>query len=321
MMPKRLALLALASIAFACTAAERTPVPAEFVRDQIIVTPSSDGLVVRFFTDTGGGWNALSPRMANELGLAVESVAVGEEYLPLVAFPTFDPSASIPAPGSHFMDGRLTIAEDLHASTDGTLGGRWFADRVWEIDYPRQRMYLLQGHVDEPEHPNRVALGFQVNNIGQRTLHFPSLDIEIDGEVLPMLFDTGATATATPTSAPEFGVAPGDPMGTSFIENKVFERWHQRHPEWQVLEKADQKNDQRRMIEVPELSIGDHVVGPAWFAEQPPGSFQRYMAQWTDKPTWGALGGSALRHFRVVIDYPNAAAYFHREARAGLSER
>jgi len=32
-----------------------------------------------------------------------------------------------------------------------------------------------------------------------------------------------------------------------------------------------------------------------------------------DLPIAGALGGSALRYFRVVVDYPNAVAYFHRD--------
>jgi hypothetical protein len=36
------------------------------------------------------------------------------------------------------------------------------------------------------------------------------------------------------------------------------------------------------------------------------------MASMMDRPTWGALGGPALKHFRVVIDYPGCAAYFYR---------
>ncbi len=29
-----------------------------------------------------------------------------------------------------------------------------------------------------------------------------------------------------------------------------------------------------------------------------------------DRPTWGALGGSAFRHLRLVVDYPAARAWF-----------
>jgi hypothetical protein len=286
--------------------------PADFVHDQVIVTPAIDGRQLRFFTDTGGGWNALSERVAAALGLEVIVAAEGDQEIRLVAFPRFDQAASIPPPGPQFMEGRLMLAPDAQLfGADGFLGGRWFADQTWEIDYPARRLHRLVGHVDKADHPHRVTLGFQVNAEGQRTMHFPSIDVEVDGEVLPMLLDTGATATTTAASAPVFGVDPGTPLGTSFIEHEVFERWHQRHPEWRVLERADQKNDQRRMIEVARLRVGGHTVGPVWFAEQPPGAFQSYMAKMMDRPTWGALGGSALRHFRLVIDYPNAAAYFH----------
>ena len=64
------------------------------------------------------------------------------------------------------------------------------------------------------------------------------------------------------------------------------------------------------MIEVPRITIDGHAVGPVWFAEQPPGSFQKYMAGMMDRPTWGAIGGSALRYFRVLVDYPAARACF-----------
>lgn len=307
----------LAGVLLSCASApasERQAIPAEFVHERIFVTPSIDGRALRFFTDTGGGWNAMSRRVAAEIGLDVRRESAGEKRHELVEFPVMDEGATIPLPPAFFMDGRLMLADDGELSgADGFLGGRWFGGRVWEIDYPKQRMFMLEGHVDRPYDPRRVELGFQTNSAGQRTMHFPSMDVEIDGEVLPMLLDTGATATTTASSARVFGVAKGDQLGTSFIEHEVFERWRHRHPEWRVLEAADQKNDQRRMIEVPLVRVAGYDVGPVWFAEQPPGAFQTYMASMMDRPTWGALGGSALRYFRVVIDYPNSAAYFYRD--------
>jgi len=49
-----------------------------------------------------------------------------------------------------------------------------------------------------------------------------------------------------------------------------------------------------------------------WFTQRPDRSFHSYMAQWMDKPTDGALGGSALQYFRITVDYPNAVAVFAR---------
>jgi hypothetical protein len=34
------------------------------------------------------------------------------------------------------------------------------------------------------------------------------------------------------------------------------------------------------------------------------------MSSMTDKPVEGAIGGNALRHFRMTLDYPRGTAYF-----------
>lgn len=60
---------------------------------------------------------------------------------------------------------------------------------------PAAPAYFFEGQL-------AVALGFQVDAEGRRTTHFPSLDIEVDGEVLPVLFDTGATAHFLPAPGP-----------------------------------------------------------------------------------------------------------------------
>jgi hypothetical protein len=41
-------------------------------------------------------------------------------------------------------------------------------------------------------------------------------------------------------------------------------------------------------------------------------NFRKWMSQWMDRPVEGALGGSALRYFRVTVDYPNAVAVFEQ---------
>lgn len=286
--------------------------PADFVHDQIWLTPKTGGRELRLFTDTGGGWNALARPVAAELGLTVETVEADGQAMALVGYPSFDAGHSIPA-SEHFMQGRLMLAEpgQLITGGDGFLGGRWFADGIWDFDYPRQRLTRL-GRFDAPKHGGTtVPLGFQADADGKRSTHFPSIAVEVDGETLDMLFDTGATATLTAQSGPVFGLPAGTHVGTSFIEKAKFERWVERHPDWRVIERADAKGgQQRRMIEVPVVAIAGHRVGPVWFAEQPPGAFQDYMAQWMDRPTWGAIGGSALKYFRVVVDYPASKAWF-----------
>lgn len=308
-------LLAFGALIAACPstdAATRETVPAEFVHAQVWVTPTHHGRTLRLFTDTGGGWNAISGSVAT--WLALPSARIDGHHV--ASWPGFEPDA-IPPPPRHFLDGKLVVADPAELfGADGFLGGRWFADGVWEFDYPKARLRRLRDFRPEPNHPHRVELGFQTDASGRRTMHFPSIEVTIDGETLPMLYDSGATATLTESSAPQFDLAAGTNIGTSFIEREVFERWATTHPDWKIIESADRKGSQlRRMVQVPTVFVAGHVVGPVWFSEQPSGAFQKYMAQMMDRPTWGALGGSALKYFRVVLDYPDGAAYFHRDTK------
>ena len=288
----------------------RNSVPAEFLHDQVWVTPTHRGRTLRFFTDTGGGWNAIAEPVANWLALPRKRI----DGRDVMGWPRFDASTLPPPPG-YFLDGKLEVTDSAEIlPADGFLGGRWFADGVWEFDYPNGKLSLLHGFRPDPNHPHRASLGFQTDASGRRTMHFPSIDVTIDGEILPMLYDSGATAMLTDGAASRFGVEAGAKVGTSFIEHEVFARWTTAHPEWEVIERADRKgSEQRRMIQVPKVYVAGHAVGPVWFAEQPSGAFQKYMAGMMDRPTWGALGGSALKYFRVVLDYPGATAYFHRD--------
>lgn len=305
------ALLLLVGTALSAPAPARQAVAADFDHGRIFVHLHSGGRSLRLFTDTGGGWNAISAHAAADLGLQPEQVTVSDGELRLVAFPPPDTGHPFPAPGPQFMQGRLQVVPTKKLEADGTLGGRWFADRIWDIDYPRQTLHLLEpGEFVPPAHAARLPLGFQTTASGARSMHFPRIEVEIDGEQLSMLLDTGATATTGPDAAVEFGVQLGTPVAASFIELEVFERWRQRHPDWRVLQAADALTDPpRRMIEVPALRIGGARAGPVWFAERPRGTFQSWMSSMMDRPVWGALGGSALQSLRIVIDYPHAVAH------------
>lgn len=302
----------LLSLAFAGGAAA-APVPAEFVHDQVWLTPKVDGQELRFFTDTGGGFNALSRTTAERLGLAIETVDADGRPMPLAPFPDFDDGQGLPAAPAHFMQGRLAVVDpqQFPVPGDGFLGGRWFADGIWSFDYPAGRLERLEQAVVPAGAGEPVPLGFQVNAAGQRTMHFPSMDIRVDGETLPVLLDTGATATLSETSAPVFKLPAGTSVGISFIEREVFERWVAKHPDWRVLAGGDRLGPNAfRLIEVPVVEIAGHAVGPVWFAERPPGAFRKYMASMMDRPTWGAIGGSGLKYFHMVVDYPAAKAWF-----------
>lgn len=66
------------------------------------------------------------------------------------------------------------------------------------------------------------------------------------------------------------------------------------------------------MIEVPKISVAGYPVGSVWFTRRPDKNFHEYMSQWMDKKVEGALGGNALRQFRISIDYQRAVAVFEK---------
>ena len=64
------------------------------------------------------------------------------------------------------------------------------------------------------------------------------------------------------------------------------------------------------MIEVPQVVIAGLRVGPVWFTQRPDRAFREWMSSMTDRPIEGALGGSAFKTTRMILDYPGGRAYF-----------
>jgi hypothetical protein len=61
---------------------------------------------------------------------------------------------------------------------------------------------------------------------------------------------------------------------------------------------------------VREVRIAGLSVGPVWFAQRSDDTFRQWLSQMMDRQVEGAVGGSAFKHLRMVIDYPGARAYF-----------
>ena len=300
-------LLGLASI---CSA---QALPAEFDHNRIrLAVPAPDGSTLRFYTDSGGGWNAIARAAVLRLKLPKNgALEYDGKSLALVDFPAFMGKAGVPAPYvDGYLHGKLVETDMPWFEEDGFLGSSWFAGHVWRIDYGRHDMALL--HAWKPgAQEHAVPLGFQANDAGERTSNMPRVTIRVDGRPLEVLLDTGATLSLTDDSAPEFKVAPGAQVGGSFIMKTVFDQWHARHPDWRVIDRGDGlKGKVFPLIEVPRVDVGGFTVGPVWFALRPDPAFTDMMSSMMDKPVVGAFGGSGLQYFHVVLDYPAATASF-----------
>ena len=287
--------------------------PAEFDHNRIrLAVHADDGATLTFYTDSGGGFNTISPPMADRLKLAPAGKVEGDgKSFSLVEFPAFAARAGVPAPlPDKWLHGKLAVAPTPMGAADGFLGSRWFAGRAWRIDYGRHEMALVHDWKPAAQE-HAVALGFQTNDAGERVAHMPRITITVDGKPLDVLLDTGATFLLTDESAPAFQSAPGAQVGGGFVMKSVFDDWHARHADWRTIAHGDGRGaNAYPMIEVPRVSVAGYTVGPVWFSLRPDENLTGMMSSMTDQPVVGAFGGSGLQYFHVVLDYPKATAWF-----------
>lgn len=297
-------------VAAGCTSTQL--IPTTFEADRIFANPTApDGKTVVFYTDSGGGYNAVTSSIAERYSLASKGQVQSDAGVTaLVEFPEFLSESGIPRPKpERWLRGNLAVVPDDELEADGFLGSRWFADGIWLFDYGAKTLARLDSS-------SRYAgwatapLGFRSDTSGVRDLSFPRVTIEVAGESLEMLLDTGATALLTEASASALGASAGQRVGTSFIVRSVFERWQSENPDWRVIPAGDTVAGKTvPMIEVPEVTISSVRIGPVWFTQRPDANFREWMSQMTDMTLDGAIGGSALRHLRFVLDYPAATMY------------
>lgn len=233
-----------------------------------------------------------------------------------VDFPVFQTEFSIPAPlgsGGKLFWLERKKGEELFSNYDGMLGQAWFANRIWTFDYPKKTLLLWNNapNLIENESTHKVKLGFRVSGNGKRALNYPRIQVEIDGEILELLFDTGATTFLTKQALDKLATGGAAERATSFITDSTFEKWRRKHPKWRIIEKAESTTGEA-MIEVPEITIAGYRVGPIWFTRRADKNFHEYMSKFMDKKVEGAIGGNALRYFRITVDYPNATAVFEK---------
>lgn len=291
--------------------------PARFINDRVYVCPVTvDGTRLTFYTDSGGGGILIDPALVQQLNLPVR-VQNSEDAEELrVSFPPFQNTASIPA-GVEVDE--LIVIKDLPYGAwaesgswgQGFLGATWFANRIWKVDYQNGEMgYLSEGEQYDSTGYRAIEVGFQRDGYGTPTMSFPRVQASVDGEVFDFLFDTGATVHLSRTVQERLGDGVQF-RGTSFIVQSVFDKWRASHPDWLVVEEADELG-KHPMIEVPAVTIAGFTVGPVWFTRRRDEDFHQFMSQGMDKQIEGALGGSAFKYFSIIMDYPKSVAYFKR---------
>jgi hypothetical protein len=271
--------------------------PVRYDEHRYILAPVTDaGDTLYLYSDTGSEITALFPAAVERLGLARDSLVRGQDTFRFTTFPRLRPMASIPFRSVHPKLERAILVVDsipFAAGTDGLLGTAWFAGRVWTFDYPKHQLLLrVAGDLPRQSARHRVALGFQTDSAGRRTVNLPRIRVLIYGDSLDLLFDTGAMTVLTDSAHIQLSDGRAARRAASFVVQSVFDRWRQRHPRWRVIERADQLLGNARfpMIEVPELEVGGFTVGPVWLPPAGMRTLNTGRARWT-APSWARSGG------------------------------
>jgi len=294
--------------------------------------PISGNDTIMAFGDTGGGISFLAPSAKNKgdiksnLRMGIVKGIMPIQYI-LYQDMVKDVNFPIPNPASRFiirnpfkritipllmippMEDELKFILEAQPEMDAFLGQTFFMGHAWTIDYPNEQIMVNTPLNDSLIIlPNVQKLGFKKNARQEKLNGHPSMTIEIDGDTIDVLFDTGATMVLTEDGKKQFGTDKKTLAG-SFIAASIFKKWRKEHPEWKYYPKVDYGGD---VIEVPIVKIGKFEVGPVLFVVKRDEAWSQGMINTMDKVVKGAIGGTLLKFFKVTIDYNSDLIRFER---------
>jgi len=184
-------------------------IPTRYEGDRFWAEPVTVwGIKLHLLTDTGGG--LFLARSLVQRGVIHPSSLPG---ITVARLPAFDPQTWIPEPTG----GEKWISVK-DSDGDGMLGQRWFAGGVWTFDYPNRKLILhADGFTPTPAMlRHAMPLGFK-SQFGVRTANHPRFVVEIDGEPVQALFDTGATVWLSPAALSVINDNGPSERATSFV--------------------------------------------------------------------------------------------------------
>lgn len=298
--------------------------PAHFSGNRIFVRPETQsGTTLNLYTDTGGGL-VITSDIVERLDLETQEISAEGDAVTVASLPEFKGSKSIPpipvlpnAPAT--MQGHLPVVPTKEAPDyfgDGILGQVWFAQRVWLLDYPHQKLFFAASEDSAAyDAAHTVPIYFKSDSSGQPVAYWPRIQAQVNGETLDFLLDTGALLTLSDRAQTALADEEPKVRATSFMISSIFDAWRDRHPDWRVIEQAEEQTGES-IIEVPQMTIAGHTVGPVWFTRRADENFsEAFVSDLTDQPVVGALGGSLFQYFCMTLNYPEEVAYFKSVSR------
>jgi hypothetical protein len=307
-------------------ATKATYIPSTVIDGRFYIKiPVANGDTLLGFCDTGGGYNATYPAVIKKLHLedkVLERDVNGEKmkYIPaselvtgvLIPFPHINPfyKPAIQIPFFQIAgDDMETKMITSYIPHDVFLGQFFFIGHSWTFNYPKGKLYINTPLSSKAKLKNIQPLGFKKDTAGNKLFGHPSMKVEIDGQIIDVLFDTGASILLNENTQAALQIGSKSIAG-SFIAKSIFDKWRLQHPNWRYIKNGEINGAD--LIQVPFVKVGNTTVGPVWFAKRPDEAWSKGMIQSMDKVVKGAVGGSLFQYFIVTIDYNSEQASFEK---------
>jgi hypothetical protein len=255
---------------------------------------------VRALVDTGGGALLLPRSLADRLGLALGHEV---ETAGGVAVAVEPPELS---------------AGDLRLDTDGVAAYALDDDAPSGVEAEAVELVLpaavLRRHTVVVDHP-RAELTFAAPGGGTGEgvpvlldvdpgSGFARVEVEVGGEVLGLLLDTGASCC--------------------LMADRVFRDWQRSHPDWPVSAASVGPANMTGLdfeastpaLRVPALTWAGFTVPGVVAAWRPDDAYGR-LGPGLTAPVAGSLGGTVLRHLRMELDLGSGRAHLAQGSAVG----
>lgn len=293
-----------------------TVIPTVFESGHFYAVPKLvNGSSLRLLVDTGGGMSPapfVNQAQADVLGLKTDHTCTSDGRTYQVAAPAYVDGQGLPD-SSRRCRGVAVLPNEASNTPTGQVVPMYLKGSVWTFDYPMHRLVLRGSAWRASADAHKTRLGFKSLPDGA-SAGWPRITVRVDGEVLNMLLDTGATAKPGADALIENPRSTTDGIGVgSYIVESTMKRWEKKHPEWKVIAQGDTLfSAYTRMIRVPQIEIAGWHIGPVWFIERPDRAFHGMMAMLMDQPPDGAVGANVFEQFQMTLDYPHKTAWFQQ---------
>ena len=290
------------------SAPSATTVPMIFEDNRVFVElsfrrPDGSFRKARTWVDTGGGWFAITERLANDIGAErkgapsregeEQAVDIAPPAVYLGTLPLDVSSAQVVA-----KLGTDRIAPGVEA--EAFLPARVLMHYQAVLDYPAGTFTLARPGVLRPQ-------GRPVSSPVSKESGFARIEIEIDGKPYGFLLDTGAAYTT--------------------MSRDLLDRLATEHPSWPRLTGAvgeanmlGKDDTDAVMVRLDKTRWGPFEIRGAGAVSRRPGVFESYMSKLMTNRIVGAIAGNILRTFRVEIDYANGMTYLKQSSQPKPSD-